>query len=211
VIFGVTLGLVVLGIWAAVSILGRMTASNPPNPKLGEPSVGGTIVNEPLNALPRARTVDVDGFNLSISRANFFNSKEFDVANLDVGKDFLVDFDIKSTRIGGSTRYGIAWNYQSDDFLLFTLHSVDFGYYSIGPGRSRTYTPFARFSEGRVNINAERGFDSLGLAKKGDDLAFLVNGQEVWKTNLYKLVSNRFAFWVADYSDEVMRSYTVRQ
>ena len=115
---------------------------------------------------------------LSIDQVGHFTFKEFAIDGLDLGRDFLIDFDVKSTRTGGSTRYGVAWNFQRDDFLLFTLHSIDFGYYTIGAGNSRQYTPYSRFSEGRININAERDFDVIRLGKRGDELKFSVNGRK---------------------------------
>jgi len=66
------------------------------------------------------------------------------------------------------------------------------------PGRSLKYTPFSRFTEGQVNINAESGPDVLQIKKVGNELIFRINDQDVWKTSVYKLSSNRFAFWVAD-------------
>ena len=147
---------------------------------------------------------------MSINQENYFSSKELEIDGLDLARDFLISFAIKSTRRGGSTRYGIAWNFQPDDFLLFTIHSIGNGYYSIGAGRSRS-RPFSRFSEGNIPINGERDFDLIQLDKRGADLIFLVNGQEVWRTTRYRLLSNRFAFWVADFSDAVMKSYTVQQ
>jgi hypothetical protein len=138
-------------------------------------------------------------------------SSPFRVDNLDPSKDFLINFQLKSTRNGGSTRYGIAWNYRPEDFLLFTLHSTNGGYYSIGPGRSRTYAPFSRLSEGVTSINGENNFDTLQMKMNGSVLVFTINGQEVWRTSNYRLNSNQFAFWVADFSEALIQSYTVRQ
>jgi len=167
---------------------------------------------ESSKAAPSSRSIDViTDFTLSIDRVGYFSSKPFEVADLDLRRDFLIAFDVKSTRPGGSTRYGVAWNLQEDDFLLFTIHSIGPGGYSIGAGRSRTYTPFSRFSQGGVAINAESQFDRLQMEKQGDALVFRINGREVWRTSTYKLESNRFAFWAADSSDAVMKSYTVRQ
>jgi len=151
-------------------------------------------------------------FQLKISNAGSYIPSPFRVDNLDLSKDFLINFQIKSTRHGGSTRYGIAWNYTPEDFLLFTLHSTNGGgYYSIGPGRSRTYAPFSRLSEGSVRINAEDDFDILQMAKSGSALMFSINGKEVWRTTSYGLNSNQFAFWVADVSEALIKSYTVHQ
>jgi hypothetical protein len=166
---------------------------------------------EPPPDQPRVRKVDLPGFNLSINQANYFNSKEFEIDDLDLARDFLIDFDIRSTRGGGSTRYGIAWNFQPDDFLLFTLHSIGSGYYSIGPGRSRSYRPFSRYSEGFIAINAERDFDVIQFKRRGDELIFSVNRREVWRTTEFRVLSKRFAFWVADSTDAVIRSYAVQQ
>ena len=38
-----------------------------------------------------------------------------------------------------------------------------------------------------------------------------LNGREVWRTRDYPVLSNKFAFWVADTTDAVMSSYVVRQ
>jgi hypothetical protein len=83
-------------------------------------------------------------------------------------------------------------------------------YYSIGPGRSQKYAPFSRFSEGSVSINGERDFDTLQMRKEGAALVFAINGREVWRTTNYPLISNQFAFWVADFSDALIKSYMVR-
>ena len=150
-------------------------------------------------------------FQLRISNEGHYTSSQFTVDNLDPSKDFLISFQIKSTRNGGSTRYGIAWNYSPEDFLLFTIHSTNAGYYTIGPGRSRNYTPFSRLSEGYISINAENDFDTLQITKNGSALVFAINGKEVWRTTNYRLISNQFAFWIADFSDALIKSYTVYQ
>jgi hypothetical protein len=149
-------------------------------------------------------------FQLSISNQDHYVSRPFTVDKLDLAKDFLINFQIKSTRNGGSTRYGIAWNYTPEDFLLFTIHSMNAEYYSIGPGRSQKYSPFSRFAEGYVSINGEKDFDTLQMTKNGTALAFAINGKEVWRTTNYRLTSNQFAFWVADFSDALIKSYTVQ-
>lgn len=149
-------------------------------------------------------------FQLRISNAGHYVSRPFIVDKLDLTKDFLIKFQIKSTRSGGSTRYGIAWNYTPEDFLLFTIHSMNAEYYSIGPGRNQRYAPFSRFSEGDVSINGEKDFDTLQMAKDGAALVFAINGREVWRTTGYKLTSNQFAFWVADYSEALIKSYTLQ-
>ncbi|HET9831249.1 MAG TPA: toll/interleukin-1 receptor domain-containing protein [Vicinamibacterales bacterium] len=159
---------------------------------------------------PQARRVNTPGFQLTINHADYFVTKEFEIPGLDLNRDFQIEFAVKSERAGGSTRYGIAWNFQPDDYLLFTLHSTDFGYYSIGAGRSRSYAPFSRFSQGRIAINGERDFDVLRMSRSGDNLIFAVNGLELWKTRDYRLLSNRFAFWAGDFSDAVMGWYTTQ-
>jgi len=183
---------------AAAPASGKMSANNP---KAGA-AIGGSNSTE-----ERTRT----DFELSIDRVNYFSSKEFEIANLNPARDFSLVFNVKSTRSAGSTRYGIAWNFQPDDFMLFTLHSANGGYYSIGPGRSRTYRPFARFAEGGIDINAERAFDALQMRKSGDALVFSVNGREVWRTLDYRVLSNKFAFWAADTTGAVMSSYALTQ
>ena len=147
---------------------------------------------------------------LTISTPDSYVSSPFTVENLDLDKDFRIDFQIKSSRKGGSTRYGIAWNFSPDDFMLFTLHSTGAGSFSVGHGKSRTQ-PWVRFAEGVVGINAENGFDTLRMTRSGNVLAFAVNGKEVWRTTELRLNSRRFAFWVADFSEASIRSYTLRQ
>jgi hypothetical protein len=147
---------------------------------------------------------------LKISTADSYVTSPFTVENLDLDKDYRIDFQIKSTRQGGSTRYGIAWNFTPDDFKLFTLHSVGGGAFSVGQGKSRTQ-PWVRFAEGVVGINAESGFDTLQMTRNGNILAFVVNGKEVWRTTDLRLDSGQFAFWVADFSEASIRSYTLRQ
>jgi len=138
-------------------------------------------------------------FHLTINEVNHFSTKAFRLDKLNINNDFTVNFSIQSYRQGGSTRYGIAWNFNgTDDYLLFTLHSINGGYYTIGPGRNLSYPPFSRFTEGPVNINAESAPDVLQIRKVGNELIFKVNDQDVWRTSAYKLSSNRFAFWVAD-------------
>lgn len=171
------------------------------------PSSGSADKRRPQE---NTRSFDSTDFQLSIGDAGHYMSRPFTVDNLDLAKDFLINFQIKSVRNGGSTRYGIAWNYAPEDFLLFTIHSMNAEYYSIGPGRSRKYAPFSRFSEGYVSINGERNFDNLQMRKDGAALVFAINGREVWRTTNYQLTSNQFAFWVADYSDAVIKSYSVR-
>jgi len=94
---------------------------------------------------------------------------------------------------------------------LFTIHSTAGGYFSTGPGRSRRYAPFSRLSQGYININAEHDFDTLQISKIGSTLVFAINEKEVWRTTDERLISNQFAFWVADFSDAVIKSYTVYQ
>lgn len=154
---------------------------------------------------------DAADSQLRISTANTYASRPFTVENLDLDKDFRIDFQVRSTRNGGSTRYGIAWNYSPEDFMLFTLHSTGGGYFTIGPGRSLTRLPFSRLAEGTVGINAESGFDTLQMTRKGSFLVFAINGHEVWTTTDLRLSSPRFAFWVADFSEASIRSYTLRQ
>ena len=45
----------------------------------------------------------------------------------------------------------------------------------------------------------------------GSALVFAINGKEVWRTTSYRLNSNQFAFWVADFSEALIKSYTVHQ
>jgi hypothetical protein len=98
-----------------------------------------------------------------------------------------------------------------DDFLLFTLLSVGGGSFSIGPGKSRSRPPFSRFAQGGIDIHGENGSDTLRMTRSGAVLAFAINGQDVWQTSDLRLTSADFAFWVADFSDASIRSYTLRQ
>ena len=150
-------------------------------------------------------------FRLAIDDVGSYRPSPFVIAGLDPEKDFRLQFQLKSTRAGGSTRYGIAWNYSSDDFMLFTLHSTAGGYYTIGPGKSRSLQPFARLSEGPISIHGESDFDALEITKIGGMLSFAINGKEVWRTDKFRLRSNQFAFWVADHSEALLKSYTMRQ
>jgi hypothetical protein len=154
---------------------------------------------------------DAAGSQLRISTEGSYVSSPFIVENLDLDKDFRVEFQIRSTRNGGSTRYGIAWNYSPEDFMLFTLHSIGGGSFTIGAGKSRSQRPFARFAEGSVAINAESGFDTLQMTKNGNSLIFAINGNEVWRTTELRLSSRQFAFWAADFSEALIRSYALRQ
>jgi len=185
-------------------------AAPPTSPKNAPREPRAKAANSAARVEPATVRTRTD-FQLSIDQVDHFSSKEFEIAGLDPARDFAVVFNVKSTRRGGSTRYGIAWNFQPDDFMLFTLHSTDAGYYSIGAGRSRTHQPFARFSEGQIDINAERDFDALQMRKSGDVLMFSIDGREVWRTQDHRLLSNRFAFWAADTTDAVMSSYVVKQ
>jgi hypothetical protein len=150
-------------------------------------------------------------FRLTIDNVGSYRPSPFVIAGLDPEKDFRLQFQLKSTRAGGSTRYGIAWNYSSDDFMLFTLHSTAGGYYTIGPGKSRSLQPFARLSEGPLSIHGESDYDALEITKIGGTLSFAINGKEVWRTEEFRLRSNQFAFWVADHSEALLKSYTLRQ
>ncbi len=202
----------------------NVTKSQGIAPKPSEPRVKNLPDSSPVEKKPaisgsadkrasqeQTHYFDSPDFRLRISNEGHYLSSPFAVEDLDPSKDFELIFQIKSTRNGGSTRYGIAWNYTPEDFLLFTLHSTNGGYYSIGPGRSRTYAPFSRLSEGYVSINAEGGFDNLQMAKNGSALLFAINGREIWRTTSYKLTSNQFAFWVADFSEATLKSYSLRQ
>lgn len=223
----VTLALAVGGFWyyenkareklRADKSTAQLESVTEPQGKAKPPLATADRERRPTNSLdPRARrernyTFDSADFQLQISSEGRYMSRPFTVDGLDPSKDFWLNFQIKSHRNGGSTRYGIAWDYTPDDFLLFTLHSMPNGYYSIGPGRSRRYAPFSRFSEGAIRINGEKEFDALQMTRNGDALIFAINGQEVWRSDKYPLRSNQFAFWVADFSEASIRSYTLRQ
>ena len=77
--------------------------------------------------------------------------------------------------------------------------------------KAEAYAPWSRFSEGDISINGENGFDTLQMTKSGSALVFAINGREVWRTTNHRLNSNQFAFWVADISEALIKSYTVRQ
>ena len=186
-------------------------AKNLLDASLKEKNNANSSVSDKRGAQEHTHTFNSADFQLKIDTPGSYTSSPFRVDNLDFSKDFLINFQIKSTRNGGSTRYGIAWNYRPSDFLLFTLHSTNGGYYSIGPGRSRTYAPFSRLSEGFISINGENNFDTLQMKMNGSALNFAINGKEVWSTTSYRLNSNQFAFWVADFSEALIKSYTVRQ
>ena len=186
-------------------------AKNLLDASLKEKKNANSSVSDKRGAQEHTHTFNSADFQLKIDTPGSYTSSPFRVDNLDFSKDFLINFQIKSTRNGGSTRYGIAWNYRPSDFLLFTLHSTNGGYYSIGPGRSRTYAPFSRLSEGSISINGENNFDTLQMKMNGSALNFAINGKEVWSTTSYRLNSNQFAFWVADFSEALIKSYTVRQ
>jgi hypothetical protein len=162
-------------------------------------------------ALERTHTFDGDDSRLAIGTPGAYVSSPFTLEDLALDRDFQIEFRVRSTRSGGSTRYGIAWNHSPDDFMLFTLHSVGGGYFSIGPGRSKTLPPFSRLAEGPVGIQAEQGFDALRMTKEGSALVFAINGKDVWSTTAHPLTSRQFAFWAADVSEASIRSYTLRQ
>lgn len=187
------------------------------NTKASKPEIDPATKVAAATAADRAKVperthyFDAADSQLRIGSAGSYISSPFTVENLDLDKDFRIEFQIKSTRNGGSTRYGIAWNYSPEDFLLFTLHSTSGGYFSIGPGRSRTQPPFSRLAEGPASINAESGFDTLQMTRNGSALVFAINGKDVWRTTDLRLSSRQFAFWVADFSEASIRSYTLRQ
>ena len=194
--------------------------ANAPSPSMAKNLSDSTLIERKLaNSAVSAKrggqenthSFNSSDFQLKISTEGSYTSSPFRIDNLDLNRDFLINFQIKSTRSGGSTRYGIAWNYRPEDFLLFTLHSTNRGYYSIGPGRSRTYAPFSRLSEGFTSINGENNFDTLQMRMNGSALVFAINGNEVWRTTSYKVNSNQFAFWVADFSEALIKSYTMQQ
>jgi hypothetical protein len=191
------------------SAVGKGGEANPPEVAAVPKAAVATDAN-------RAKTPEDTHFfdaalsQLTISTANSYVSNPFTIENLDLDKDFRIDFQVKSTRQGGSTRYGIAWNFSPDDFMLFTLHSTGGGAFTVGHGQGRTQA-WARFAEGAVAINAESGFDTLQMTRNGNVLAFAVNGKEVWRTTDLRLSSRQFAFWVADFSEASIRSYTLRQ
>jgi TIR domain len=188
-------------------------------PKEGDPpaiaaTTQSAVAAPAERAQPQERTHSfggVAGSRLTIATPDSYRSTPFTIAGLELDKDFRIEFQIQSNRSGGSTRYGIAWNFVPDDFLLFTLHSVNGGSFSIGPGKSLNRPPFSRFAQGGVDIHGESGWDTLRMTKSGAVLAFAINGQDVWQTTELRLTSADFAFWVADFSDASIRSFTLRQ
>lgn len=202
---------------AGGGLLYRVKGIQDRNAEASKPEIAAATKAAAAPAADRAkvpeRTHDFDAADsqLRISSVGSYRSSPFTIEKLDLENDFRIEFRIKSTRSGGSTRYGIAWNYSPDDFLLFTLHSTSGGYFSIGPGRSRTRPPFSRLAEGPASINAESGFDTLQMTKSGSALVFAINGNDVWRTTDLRLNSRQFAFWVADLSEASIRSYMLRQ
>jgi hypothetical protein len=216
--------LVIAAVLAIVAIAGAGTRflylGKGAQQKTAEASQPGIATSTKLGGAPGtgraevpARTYRLDAADsrLSIDQVGSYKRSPFTIDELDLDKDFRIDFQINSTRSGGSTRYGIAWNYSADDFMLFTLHSTTGGFFSIGAGKSRTRVPWSRLAEGPARINAESGFDLLQIRRVGDTLVFAINGQDVWTTNELRLNSRQFAFWVADSSEASMPSYTLRQ
>ena len=201
---------VAAGAFVYVGPRDRATQAGPPGVAAATraaqaPAAEGTTVAERTHSFAAADS------QLTSGTVNTYVSSPFTVEDLDPDKDFRIEFEVKSTRTGGSTRYGVAWNYSPEDFMLFTLHSSSGGFFSIGPGRSRTLPPFSRLAEGPAGIHAESGFDTLRMTKNGNTLAFSINGQEVWSTTGQRVSSRQFAFWAADFSAASIRSYTLRQ
>ena len=195
---------------------GEASAGTKPNAADAEPSSSrANALAAPAArpaAAPRTHTFAGEASRIASATVGTYVSHPFKVADLALDKDFQIEFQVRSTRSGGSTRYGVAWNFSPDDFMLFTLHSTGgSGYFSIGPGRSATLAPFSRLAEGPVAIQAERGFDVLRMTRQGTRLAFAINGTEVWSTGAHPLTSREFAFWAADVSEASIQSYTLRQ
>ena len=161
---------------------------------------GSSGLADNLGRQGRTHNFNSSDFQLSINNEGHFARSPFTIDNLDLGKDFRIDFRIKSTRNGGSTRYGIAWNYSPDDFLLFTIHSKSAEYYSIGPGKKQNDGPVFTVVR-RLHEHQRRKGNSytFQIAKRGSVLFFSINGNEVWRTSSYSLTSNKFAFWIADF------------
>ena len=158
------------------------------------------------------KTFNPSDFRLSINQINHFTYKQFTINNLDINKDFILKFQVKSYRTGGSTRYGIAWNFESgNEYLLFTIHTINSGYYSIGPGNNSNYVSFSRFDEGAISLNGENGPDELQIKKVGEDLIFVINNKQVWRTSNYKLTTNKFAFWLADTTEAALLTSSASQ
>jgi hypothetical protein len=204
---------------AALALAGGAWLYLGPRDRQAEVSRAGAPTATKVGPAPAAerptieRTHAFDGADsrLTIGTIGTYVSTPFTVEDLALDKDFEIEFQVRSTRSGGSTRYGVAWNYSPKDFMLFTLHSSSGGYFSIGAGRSRTVPPFSRLAEGPVRIQAERGFDALRMTKNGSTLVFAINGKDVWSTTAHPLTSRQFAFWAADVSEASIRSYTLRQ
>jgi hypothetical protein len=177
------------------------------------PGTKVAVAPDTVRARAASRTYQLDASksHLSIDLVGSYKRSPFTLDDLDLDKDFRIDFQIMSTRSGGSTRYGIAWNDSPDDFMLFTLHSINGGFFSIGPGKSQSRAPWSRLAQGPVSINAESGVDTLQIRRAGDTLVFAINGQHVWSTTQLRLTSRQFAFWVADSSEASMPSYTLHQ
>ena len=158
------------------------------------------------------RAYPKEQFHLSIEKGGSFKFQEFTLDKLRLDDNFSIKFRVASYRKEGSTRYGIAWNFKDRaDFLLFTIHTANTGYYSIGPGNSQRYTPWSRFTEGAIDLNGETGPDELTIKKMGAELIFLINDKEVWSTTQHKIDTDNFAFWVADRSEAALLTSAVTQ
>ena len=60
-----------------------------------------------------------------------------------------------------------------------------------------------------MTLNA-KGSDTLEMTRSGVNLIFAINGKEVWRTTDFRLTSTQLAFWVADFSEASLRSYTLQ-
>lgn len=161
-----------------------------------------------------------EGTNLSISNVNSFRDYPLELTELDINKDFKITVTLKSTRGNGSTRFGIAWNFFSDqDYFLFTLHnenresgfpSAD-AFYTIGRGKCDCDQNFVRIKEGVLTSVNANSYQDLSIIKDGDNLKFYINKTLVWTTTSYSLQTNKIAFWVADNSEATFNKAVIYQ
>jgi hypothetical protein len=142
---------------------------------------------------------------LAVNRQGTFVQEKVVFDKINIYKGFRIEAKVKSYQSGGSTRFGLSWNFISpEDFFLFTLHNddndVNHSMYSIGRGNTLTKNEksWSRYSISDLNINGNT-YNTLSIEKQGNILDFYVNTERVWNTSQYSIISNTFAFWIADF------------
>jgi hypothetical protein len=147
-----------------------------------------------------------DDFRLSIDARNSYQFRVFHISSLDLNRSFIISFKMQSYLDLGSIRYGIGFNYNKDTtFYSFTIHTAK----NYRMGYSIGWMFHERLAKAGIRLNAEDGPDILSIKKTSEELIFLINNNEVWRTGDLHLNNVDFIFYVTDTSEAALLSYSL--